>query len=108
VNGYEFTPAPEKAPPVQPAFSGGPPQPPPKPPKRTAQDLFEPGEPGGRIFVSDYIEVKELAAMVGLKPFQVVAEILRLGIFKHAGDVIDFSTAATIGAKHGFEVERVF
>jgi translation initiation factor IF-2 len=107
VSGYEFTPPPEKTPDTQPAFSGGPPQPPPRPPKLTARDLLEPGHPGKRIFVPDYIEVKELAGLLDLKPFRVVADVLALGIFKHADEMIDFSTAAKIGNQHGFVVERV-
>ena len=107
MNGYEFTPFPEKTPETQPAFSGGPTQPPLKPPKLTARDMLDPGQPGDRIFVSDYIEVKELAGLLGLKPYKVVADVLALGIFKHADELIDFSTAATIGGRHGFLVERV-
>ena len=108
MNGYDFTPAPQKAPDPQPAPSGGPPQLPPKPPKLTARDLLEPGEPGKRILVQDYIEVRELAELLGIKPFKVVAEIMELRIFKHADDLVDFSTAARIGNKHGFAVERLF
>ena len=107
MSGYEFTPFPEKTPDTQPAFSGGPPQPPPKPPKLTARDMLDPGQPGERIFIPDYIEVKELAGLLELKPYKVVADVLALGIFKHADELIDFSTAATIGNKHGFLVERV-
>ncbi len=107
MSGYEFTPSPEKAPDTQPAFAGGPPQPPPRPPKLTTRDLLEPGDPGKRIFLPDYIPVKELAQLLGLKPFKVVADALELRIFKHADDVIDFSTAAKIGNKHGYIVERI-
>ena len=106
-SGYDFTPPPEKAPETQPAFSGGPPQPPPRPPKTTTLDLLEPGEPGKRIFVPDYIEIRELAELLGVKPFKVVAEVLNLRLFKHADDFIDFSTAAKIGQKHGFVVEKL-
>lgn len=106
MSGYDFTPSPEKAPDTQPASSGGPPQPPPKPPKLTTKDLLEPGEPGRRIFLSDYIEVKELAELLGLKPFQVVADLLKLRKFKHADGVIDFPTAATIARNHGFVAEK--
>jgi hypothetical protein len=102
VSPYEFTASPEKVPDTLPAFSGGPPEPPPPPPKLTARDLLEPGEPSKRLFVPDYIEVKELADLLGLKTFKVVAEVLELGIFKHADELIDFSTAATIVQKHGF------
>ena len=106
-SGYDFTPPPEKAPDTQPAVAGGPPQPPPRPPKSTARDLFEPGEPGKRVFVPDYIEIRELAELLEVKPFKVVAEVLNLRIFKHADDFIDFSTAAKLGLKHGFIVEKL-
>ena len=105
MSGYEFTPSPERVPDTQPASSGGPP--PPRPPRLTARDLLEPGEPGKRVFVPDYIEVKELAELLGLKPFKVVAGVLELGIFKHADELIDFSTAATIATKHGYVAKRI-
>ena len=55
----------------------------------------------------DYIELRELAELLGLKPFKVVADVLALGVFKHADEMIDFSTAATIAQKHGFVLEKV-
>ena len=106
-HGYEFIPQPDKAPETQPAFAGGPPQPPPRPPKLTTRDLLEPGEPGKRIFVPDYIEIRDLAEILGVKPFKVVAEVLELRIFKHADEFIDFSTASSIAQQHGFIVERL-
>ena len=106
-SGYDFTPPPEKAPDTQPAFAGGPPQPPPRPPKLTARDVLEPGESGKRIFVPDYIEIRELAELLGVKPFKVVADVLNLRMFKDADDFIDFSTAAKVGRKHGFIVEKL-
>jgi len=68
---------------------------------------LEPGEPDGRIFLPDYIEVKDLAGLLGLKPFKVVADLLALRIFKHADEWIDFSTAATIARNHGVIPERL-
>ena len=107
MSSYEFTPAPEKGPETQPAFAGGPPQPPPEPPKLTARDLLDAGEPGKRIFVAEYIEICELAELLEVKPFKVVADALDLHIFKHADEMIDFATAAKIGNRHGFVVERL-
>jgi hypothetical protein len=104
VNGYEFTPSPEKRPDTQSAFSGGPPDPPPKPPKLTARDLLDPGE-DKTIFVAGYIEVKELAEAMKLKPFKIVAELMELKIFKYTEELIDFETAAKIAQKHGFQVK---
>jgi hypothetical protein len=68
---------------------------------------LDPGEPGKRIFVADYIEVRELAKLLGSRPFRVVAELLELRIFKHADEWIDFPTAAAIANQHGFVVERL-
>ncbi len=108
MSGYEFTPTPDKVPPTQPASSGGPPEPPPRPPKLTSRDVLEPGEPGKRIFVAAYIEVRDLAELLGVRPFKVVAEVLALRIFKHADEVIDFTTAAEVAKNFGFETERLF
>jgi len=57
--------------------------------------------------VPDYIEIRDLAELLGLKPFKVVAEVLELRMFKHANEFIEFSTAAKIGQKHGFIVEKL-
>jgi translation initiation factor IF-2 len=107
VGGYEFTGPPDQVPETKPESSGGPPQPPPPPPKLTARDLLEPDEPGRTIFVPEYIEVGELAGLFGLKPFKVVAELIKLGIFKHADELIEFSIADTIAKKYGFSAEKV-
>lgn len=68
---------------------------------------MEPGEPGKRIFVPDYIEVRELAELLGVKPFRVVSDLMSLRIFRHADELIDFPTASLVGNKHGFAVERL-
>jgi len=104
VNGHEFTPSPEKLPDTQSASSGGPPDPPPKPPKLTARDLLDPGE-DKTIFVAGYIEVRELAEAMKLKPFKLVADLMELKIFKHSEELVDFETAAKIAQKHGFQVK---
>lgn len=108
MDANEFTPFPERVPVTQPACWGGPPQPPPRPPKLTARDLLEPGGPERKMFVPAYIEVRELAEQLGVKPFKIVAELLELRVFKHADELIDFSMAARIGNQHGYAVERLF
>lgn len=55
----------------------------------------------------NYIEIRDLAELLGVKPFKVVAEVLNLRMFKHADEFIDFSTAAKIGQKYGFIVEKL-
>lgn len=105
MSGYFFNPPPEKALITQPACSGGPPAPPPRPPKLTARDLLDPGEPERRIFVPDSIAITELAVLLQLKPFKVVADVLALGIFRHADESVDFATAAQVASKHGVIAE---
>ena len=106
MNGYEFTPSPEKLPETQSTSSGGPPDPPPKPPKLTARDLLDPGE-DKTILVAGYIEVRELAEAMKLKPFKVVADLMKSKIFKHSEEMIDFETAAKIAQNHGFQVKGI-
>lgn len=57
--------------------------------------------------MQDHVVVKELAELLGLRPFKVVADVLELGVFKHADEVIDFPTAALVAQKHGYVAERV-
>ena len=56
--------------------------------------------------MQDYVAVKELAELLGLRPFKVVADVMELGVFKHADEVIDFPTAALVAQKHGYVAER--
>ena len=107
MNGYEFTPSPERPPETQPASSGGPPDPPPKPPRLTASDLLEPGGEGKTIIVASYIEVRELAEAMKLKPFKLVTELMELKIFKHTDELVDFETATKVAQKHGFQVKGI-
>jgi hypothetical protein len=104
LNGYEFTPAPERPPETQAASSGGPPAPPPRPPKQTARELLGPEDEERTIYVSGYIEVRELAQAMKLKPFRVVGDLVELKLFKFPEDFIDFGTASKIAQKHGFQV----
>jgi hypothetical protein len=54
------------------------------------------------ILVPQHIEIRELAELLHLKPFRVVADVLELKQFKRADDLIDFTTAATVAQKHGY------
>ena len=103
----DFATPPEKLPDTQPANSGGPPDPPPRPPKRTARDLLDSGDEGRRIFVPEQIEITALAALLEVKSFKVVADILELGQFKHSNELVDFETAAQIARKRGIIAEKL-
>jgi Translation initiation factor IF-2, N-terminal region len=64
------------------------------------------GHAGNAVYLLDSMTVKELAGVLKLKPFKVVAELMELGIFKSPEDSVNFETACQIARKHGFEPER--
>ncbi len=52
------------------------------------------------------IVVKEFAELMGMKPNQVIAELMRMNIFASINAEIDLKIAKEIGAKHGFAVRK--
>ena len=49
--------------------------------------------------------VREFAPDVGLKPFQVISELMRMGIFASMNYIIDESLAQKLGERFGFQFE---
>ena len=62
--------------------------------------------PGKRVYLLDPMVVRDLAGAMGLKPFQVVADLIELKLFKSADDEVDFETGSVIASKHGYRAER--
>jgi hypothetical protein len=58
----------------------------------------------GVLRIPKQISVAQLAAMLGQKPFQIIAEMMTLGIF--LDKELDFKSASKIAQKHGFFVQR--
>ncbi|MEN8255678.1 MAG: translation initiation factor IF-2 [Verrucomicrobiota bacterium] len=50
--------------------------------------------------------VKDFAQMMGMKPNQVIAEMMKMNIFASINAEIDLKVAKEIGAKHGFTVRK--
>lgn len=70
-------------------------QPPPLPP------------PQAQIVVPPETTVKKLAALLGLKPFIIVGDLMKLGMFATAEFLLDFKTISAIAKLHGFTAIRV-
>jgi translation initiation factor IF-2 len=66
------------------------------------------GEPQKIIHIKPPIIVKELASQLGLKPHQLIAELMALNIFANVNQTVEPDIATQICAKHGFvfEMER--
>ncbi len=50
--------------------------------------------------------MQELAKVLDLKPFKIVARLLEMRQFKHADEAIDFETASVIAREHGYRAVR--
>ena len=58
------------------------------------------------IHIKPPIIVKELAAQLGLKPFQLISELMDLNIFAAINMTIDPEVASNVCKKHGFVFEK--
>ena len=91
------------------------PEPEPVPPKEEAvpeptaevQDITaEPETDKKVIHLKTSITVKELAPLIGIKPFQVIADLMSLQIFANINQTLELDTVAKLCEKHGFVLER--
>ncbi len=60
----------------------------------------------GDLFVSDHTTVKELAALLGQKAFQIIADAMELGIFASANQSLGFKAISQIAEKYGYVAKR--
>lgn len=87
---------------TQPASAGGPP----RPPKKTARDLADDSPQEPHIDIPDPVVVRDLASALREKPFMVVADMMKFGVWVNADETIGFKTASVVAWKHGFYARR--
>jgi len=58
------------------------------------------------IHIKPPIIVKELATQLGLKPFQLISELMEMNIFAAINHAIDPEVAASVCKRHGFTFEK--
>lgn len=61
----------------------------------------------GQIVIPSGTTVKKLAALLGIKPFIVIGDLMKLGMFATADFLLDFKTISEIAKLHGFTAIRV-
>jgi translation initiation factor IF-2 len=90
-------------------------QPPPEPVQPKEAPVEAPSEEpeateseGGKkvIHLKTSITVKDLAPLIGIKPFQVIADLMTLQIFANINQTLELDTVAKLCDKHGFVLER--
>ena len=101
--GPVITPTPPTAPPPQPPAPVAAAEPP-----AEAAPAEPEAEPQKIIHIKPPIIVKELASQLGLKPHQLIAELMALNIFANINQTVEPDIATQICQKHGFifEMER--
>jgi translation initiation factor IF-2 len=84
---------PKEAPPVEPAAEA-------------KEAAAEPEADKKVIHLKTSITVKDLAPLIGIKPFQVIADLMSLQIFANINQTLELDTVAKLCEKHGFILER--
>jgi translation initiation factor IF-2 len=94
--------------PAEPAAPPAPPAPPAPVAPEAAPAAAPEADAQKVIHIKPPIIVKELASQLGLKPHQLIAELMALNIFANINQTIEPDVATQICAKHGFvfEMER--
>lgn len=93
------TPKPAAAQPAAPA---------PKAPAPAPAEAPEAASVSGNVInVKAPISVSELASLMGLKPFKLIAELLPMGVFANPSTMLDNDQISALCEKHGFAHERV-
>jgi translation initiation factor IF-2 len=96
------------APPPPPSNAGKPQVP--APPSPIGSDKIDPAEQdgvveGNLVIVKPPIVVRDFAVLLGLKPFQLISELMEMGIFASMNQTIEEDVARKISKVKGFDLE---
>jgi len=72
----------------------------------TPDDDLDPSDDPKLIVIKPPILVPDLAARLGLKPFNIMADLIKLGVFPAPNQPIEPEVAAKVCEMHGFVFER--
>ena len=73
--------------------------------KKKAQPKFTVAKDAKSVIMKPPIIVRDLAEKMNRKPFQLIADLMALGIFANVNQAIDEPVAEQLAAKHGFKFE---
>ena len=79
----------------------------PHPVSKTWKQLLPTPPVKGQIVISSKTTVKKLAALLELKPFEIIGDLMKLGMFATVDFLLDFKTISAIAKLHGFTAIRV-
>jgi hypothetical protein len=73
----------------------------------TANALTPPGQPT-ELLVSNPISVGQLAALLGQEQTTIIADLMQLGVFANADQLLNFDTVCKVAQNYGFTTKKVF
>ncbi len=83
------------------------PVPAPAPKAQATPPATEPASDGKKVIIlKGPIVVRDLAGLLGVRPNQLIAELMRLNVLASIGEQIEIKDAARIAEKHGYTIER--
>jgi translation initiation factor IF-2 len=50
--------------------------------------------------------VSQLAALLGKKPFQIIADLMEIGVFASANQSLDFEAISKVARQYGFIAKK--
>src|SRR5690349_15868208 len=60
----------------------------------------------GDLLVSEPTTVRQLATLLGQKPFRIIADAMELGIFANVNQPLAFETISQIAGRYGYTAKR--
>ncbi len=60
----------------------------------------------GDLLVSDHTTVRELAVLLGQKPFKIIADLMELGVFANVNQPLDFEAISQVASRYGYVAKR--
>lgn len=95
---------PRVSPPAAPAPQAAAPTPPASTPEVEQPQLPASGDPT-LLIIKPPIIVRDFATQIGLRPFQLISELMDMGIFASMNQLLENDVATRIAAKHNFVLE---
>ena len=75
--------------------------------RKEKEDGVEETVPANLLRVNEFISVAELAKLMGVKPTEVIAKCMQMGVMASINQRLDMDTIQAIALEFGFEVEAV-
>ena len=56
-----------------------------------------------QVFIQPNTTVRKLADLLGQKPFEIIGDVMKFGVFASVDEVLDFKIIAFVARMHGYE-----